>query len=501
MVRDTRTLVCALLLAAGPLRSQEAPRLDSLAMRGYTYFLAHDLLLGRATGRQGGEIAALYLAAQAQRLGLEPAGEGRGYFQRVPMIEAEIVPAGTTLSVTILDSTGSARSDFAYGTGFIPNAGTARTLTSFEGTAVFVGSPREVLAAPASLPDLRGKVALVAGVFGAEAAAADTLKARGAVGVVHFLPDGQVYRLYVESRGPSRLFLADSTIASSFVPDIPAVLAAPSLMRTLMTRVANSARPEGPVALPDVLVGVRTALRPRAVTARNVAAVLRGADPARRHEYVVYTAHLDHLGTGPRDASGDTIFNGFSDNAAGSAMLLAIAEAMRRGPRPARSVLFLWFTGEERGLLGSDYYVARPTLPLAQLAGVINLDAGAPPAPSVDWRVSGANRSTLGELALAVAQQQGWTAQASPASPNTDYFPFLRMGVPAVFLVPGPGGYEHMTPEQSRELRLRWDAYHQQADNWRPDFPFVGLVRYAEFAWRVGMALAAAPRPRMLTTP
>lgn len=498
MVRDTRTLICGLLLAAGGLSAQEAPRLDSVAMRGHTFFLAHDLLLGRATGRPGAELAALYLATQAQRLGLEPAGEARGYFQRVPMIEAEIVSGATTLSVTILDSSGSARTDFAYGSGFIPNAGTSRTLTGFEGTAVFVGSPREVIQGAAALPELRGKVALVAGVFGADAAAADTLEARGAVGVVHFLPDGQIYRLYVDSRGPTRLFLEDSTIASSFVPDLPAVLASPTLMRALMTRVANSSKPEGPVALPDVLIRVRIGLRPRPLTARNVAAMLPGSDPARRGEYIVYSAHLDHLGTGPRDATGDTIFNGFSDNAAGSAMLLAIAQAMAAGPRPARSVLFLWFTGEERGLLGSDYFVSRPTVPLAQIAGVINLDAGAPPARSVDWRVSGAPRSTLGELALNVAQAQEWTAQGSPASPNTDYFPFLRLGVPAIFLVPGPGAYEGMTLEESRELRLSWDAYHQQADNWRPGFPFAGLVRYAEYAWRVGMALSAAPRPRML---
>lgn len=501
VIRNTLT---ALLLIAGAAAAPPAlaaqalePRLDTLALRAHTYFLAHDLLLGRSTGSHGSEVAALYLATQAQRLGLRPAGEGRGYFQPVPLVEARIVPPGTTLHLTILDSSGSARSEFGYITGFIPNAGTARTLAPFEGRAAFVGSPRSIRQHPESLPDLTGRVAIVAGVFGADAAAGDTLKARGVVGVVHLLPDAPLYRLYVDSRGPSRHYLADSTIVSSYVPDLPAVIAAPDLMRALMARVAPAGGGDRPVLLDDVIVAVRTQTRRRSFVSRNVAALLPGADSSRRGEIVVYTAHLDHLGVGPRDASGDSIFNGFSDDAAGAAMLLAVAQSMAAGPRPSRSVLFLWFTGEERGLFGSDYFVARPTVPLRDVAGVINLDAGAPPAPSVDWRVSGASRSTLGDLAQAVALAAGWTATAAPASPNSDYFPFLRVGVPAVFLVPGPGAYEGLTLDSTQALRTRWDHYHQQADNWRPDFPFSGIRRYAEYAWRLGMALGEAPRPRM----
>lgn len=498
MVRNPLTVLAAALLAATPLPAQDrAPQLDTMAMRGHTFFLAHDLLLGRATGHHGSELAALYLATQAERLGLEPAGERRGYFQEVPLVEATIRGSGTTLTLTVLDSAGSGRSEFRYLSGFIPNAGTARTLVPFEGPAAFVGAPREVLQRPGSLPPLAGRVAIVAGLFGADAAAADTLKARGVVGVVHLLSDAPLYRLYVDSRGPTRLYLADSAASSSFVPDLPAVIAAPELMRALMARVAAAGGADGPVGLDDLLIGVRLATRNRPLRSRNVAALLPGRDSALRRELIVYTAHLDHLGVGPRDAAGDTIFNGFSDNAAGSAMLLAIAQAMAAGPRPERSVLFLWFTGEERGLLGSDWFVAHPTVSLADIAGVINLDAGAPPAPSVEWRVSGAGRSTLGELALRVATEAGWSASAAPASPNSDYFPFLRLGVPAVFLVPGPGPYEGLTVDSTQALRARWDRYHQQADNWRPDFPFRGIQRYAEYAYRIGMALGAAPRPRM----
>jgi len=129
----------------------------------------------------------------------------------------------------------------------------------------------------------------------------------------------------------------------------------------------------------------------------------------------------------------------------------------------------------------------------------INLDAGAPPAPCVHWRLAGADSSTFGAVAIEVARRAGWTAQAAPASPNTDYFPLLRIGVPAVFVVPGPEAYEGMTVEASDALRHRWDHYHQAADNWHPDFPFVGLVRYADYALRLGYAVATGPRPTMTT--
>ena len=128
----------------------------------------------------------------------------------------------------------------------------------------------------------------------------------------------------------------------------------------------------------------------------------------------------------------------------------------------------------------------------------INLDAGSPPAPSVHWRIAGGDRSTLGAAAVEVARRAGWEAQTSPATPNSDYFPLLRIGIPAVFLVPGPGAFEGMTAEESNALARRWDTYHQPANHWFRDFPFSGLVRYAEYALRLGFEVGSGPRPRML---
>jgi hypothetical protein len=471
-----------------------------MALRAHTYFLAHDLLEGRGTGRRGNDIAALYLAAAAEALGLSGAGEGGSYFQDVPLTEAVIDTASTKLTVTEDSTTAPAPArEYSTPRDFVPNVGTGTTLIPFSGGLAYVGTAHDVLANPGALPALAGRVALVRGPFGSDMAAADTLGARGVTGVVQLTGDSGTYALYVRSRGPSRMFIADSIHAvSSFIPRIPDVIASPELVRALAPELpVPGTADDHPRLLPGRSVMVRIGLHARPLASRNVAAMLSGSDPARRGEFVVYTAHLDHLGISTPDARGDSIYNGFSDNAAGCAMLLAIAQAMVEGPRPARSVLFLWPTGEERGLLGSDYFAAHPLVSPDRMVAAINLDAGAPPAPPVIWQVAGGDRSTLGPLAVRVAHAAGWEAKMAPASPNSDYFPLLRIGVPAVFLVP-VAPYEGLSAEASQALGRRWDHYHQAADEWKPDFPFSGLVRYADFSYRLGMAAAAALRSSLL---
>src|SRR5690606_41684179 len=138
-------------------------------------------------------------------------------------------------------------------------------------------------------------------------------------------------------------------------------------------------------------------------------------------------------------------------------------EAMRDAP-PARSVAFLFFTGEERGLLGSAYMASAPPFPLENVAALINLDAGAPPAPPLNWRIAGGADNALGTLAQQVAEQHGWNAVLSGASPNSDYWPFLQRGVPSIFIIPGDQ-WENVTPDQRDALRRRWDRYHQAGDH------------------------------------
>jgi Zn-dependent M28 family amino/carboxypeptidase len=241
-------------------------------------------------------------------------------------------------------------------------------------------------------------------------------------------------------------------------------------------------------------------LSSRAFDAANVACLLPGNDPTASDTVIAFTAHYDHLGVGVPDSSGDAIYNGFSDNAAGVAMLLAIAQAMTQDSTNhlRHSVLFLFLAGEERGLLGSDYYVSNPLWPLERTEATINIDAGAPPGLLVSWRLAGVDSSGLGRLAIAVAANRGWTVSTSPPRANSDYYPFVREGVPAVFVIPGPEPYEGLTADSTAALRRRWDHYHRPGDHWTDDFPFAGMARYAEYAYSIAAAVdtSSIPMPR-----
>lgn len=459
---------------AGPQRRFAPGLIDTLALRGHTFFLAGDLLEGRGTGSRGADVAALYITAQCRALGLRPL-EG-GYGQDVPLDQAAVREAETRL--TIWHGTDTAT--LTPADGFFPVGGTEAALAGFAGQMAFVGTGDDIRRAPDSLPPLEGKVAVTIGPL--RVSAAELLTARGVIGLVQLIPDTATYRAYATSMGTPMTILRDPGIASSFYPSVPALLVGPGVAHAV---VAALQADRGSV------IDLRPAFDRQPIPARNIACLLPGTDARVRDTAVALTAHYDHLGISVADEAGDSIYNGFSDNAAGVAMLLTIAKALRQSPAGGlrHAVLFLFFTAEERGLLGSDYFVAHPVYPLERIRAVINLDAGAPPARPWSWRLAGGEGSPLGALGQDVALAHGWSATVSPATPNSDYFPFARHGVPAVFIVPGAAPYEGLSADSSHALRLRWDHYHQAADEYDEAFPFVGLERYAQYAYLLAQAV------------
>jgi hypothetical protein len=479
-------LACAALLLCGS--AVRAQSIDSLAIRGHTRFLADDLLAGRGTGTEGERLAAAYIASQLERLGLEGLGPAGDYLLSIPL-KAAIIESATALTLVH-----GAEHRYASGRDFVVNTGGASAFRDFSGPLWFAGPPRGALAALQAAGDMRGRVPVIVGALGAAATELiPALRAGGAAGVILLVPDSAQFDLFGRSRGDRRFFVAADVGDPVWQPELPVLLAGPALSRAILEGATPSKTllegADGAAAL-DLQRNASFDIDARIidVQAANVGGVLRGADASLADELVVYTAHYDHLGISVPDASGDSIYNGFSDNAAGVGMLLAIAEALHDTP-PARSVAFLFFTGEERGLLGSSYAAAVPPFELARVRGLINLDAGAPPAPPVSWRIAGGDASPLGALAVQVAEKAGWRAQSGGASPNSDYWPFLARGVPAVFIIPG-NEFENLTTEQRDALRQRWDRYHQAGDSWAEDFPFAGLARYAEYALRLGRELA-----------
>ncbi len=481
-----RRLVVIPLIAllAEPAGAQT--EIDTLLIRAQTYFLSHDLLEGRSTGTTGADVAAEYIASECRSIGLLPAIDS--YTQPVPLEEATI---GSTSRI-VVDHRGNI-AEFGYPADFTPNVGNKTTLAGFAGPAVYAGPADAIDASVVAQLDLSGSVAVVLGPR-ISTGSAEILKEAGASGIVHLIPDQRTFELYKNSRGPTRLYHQDPTIESSFLPSLPSVLVGPSLTRALVVAVLPTER-GGSVSPGPLNVDFRfeVSTTTRSFDGLNVACVLPGSDPSAADTAIVFTAHYDHLGIGAPDSAGDATYNGFADNAVGVSMLLGIADAMRRDlNRPARhSMLFLFLVGEERGLLGSDYYVERPLWPLERTLAVINIDGGAPPGLLVNFRLAGVDSTGLGALAIRVAQTRGWNITTSPPTANSDYYPFVREGVPGVFIIPAPGPYEGLTADSSDVLRHRWRYYHDPQDEWTADFPFSGLQRYAEFGLLIARTLDA----------
>ena len=485
------TMVALIFLLIG-FGSASAQQIDTLELRAHTRFLADDALQGRGTGTPGEHSAALYIESQLRRLGVKPSSSG--YHQAVPLRRAQIDSARLIVRAG-RDSTVFAAQDFVL------NTGGEAALRGFGGNAVFVGTAEHAVAAPESA--LGNRVVVLLGSLGTDAQSLVPRWLRaGMQGVVMLVPDSAQFNLFARSRGEARYYLAAPIDEPIWQSALPVIIAGPRLARVLVPQIgdllARLSRNDNfaPLALNRTLTAqLHTTIE--TVHATNVIGVVRGRDTRLNREFVVYTAHYDHLGVSAPDARGDSIYNGFSDNAAGVAMLLAIAQQLRRQP-PARSVAFLFFTGEERGLLGSTYYASNPVIPLESTVAVINLDAGAPPAPPIEWRLAGGAASTIGQTARTLAQTRNWKVDLGEASPNSDYWPFHQRGVPAVFLIPG-AQWEGLSATQHDALRARWDRYHRADDEWSEDFPFRGLQRYAQFALILGQAIAESPqRPQML---
>jgi Zn-dependent M28 family amino/carboxypeptidase len=238
----------------------------------------------------------------------------------------------------------------------------------------------------------------------------------------------------------------------------------------------------------------------RNVDSQNVLAKLPGADPAHRDEYLIYTAHWDHLGRDPH-LPGDQIFNGAADNAAGVAVLLELAHAFAALPpdqRPRRSLLFLSVTAEEKGLLGSRYYARHPLYPLSHTLANINMDGANPFGPTRDLVTIGYGASSLDDIGTAVAREQGRTMMPEKHPEfgsyyRSDHFEFAKVGVPAYYAKAGQLFIGH-PPEFGEKLVQDYIAhdYHKVSDEVKPGWTFEGAAQDAAFLLEVGRRIANA---------
>jgi len=230
------------------------------------------------------------------------------------------------------------------------------------------------------------------------------------------------------------------------------------------------------------------------VESQNVIGVLPGSDPALKNEYVVFGAHLDHLGVGA-PINGDKIYNGAMDDSSGIASLIEIADiAKSENLRPKRSILFVAVTGEEKGLLGSQYFASAPTVPLKNMVADINMDMYLPLFPLKYLQVMGLEESTLGADVRAVAEKAGVTVQADPEPQRnlfirSDQYNFIKQGVPAVTF---KFGYVKGSPEEKLAKDWLRERYHAPSDDLNQPVDKPAAAKYNRLMLDLGMRVADA---------
>ncbi len=507
-------------LAAGDAADEAMSTIRPEAIRGDMRFLSDDLLEGRGTGTRGYELAAKFMATQFETLGLQPAGDSGTYFQNVQLRSMKADETTTTATLTRAGK----EETLVFREDYILHGDAGRADVSVEAPVVFVGFG--VTAPEQAYDDYKGidaKGKIVAFTFGApnfESSlkahySSSLVKARnavlhGAVGVI-LVDDPMMEQVYPFSKRvrdlaiPEFRWLDKQEQPNDYFPELRCS-ASLSLAATrkffegsphTSEEVFAAAKAGSPVsfALP-ITAKIHTVTHWQDVQSPNVVAKLEGSDPALRDQYLLYSAHLDHLGIG-EPVQGDKIYNGALDNASGSAILLEIARAFSKmNPRPRRSILFLSLTAEEAGLLGSDYFAHYPTVAKSSIVADVNTDMDLMLWPLQDIVAFGAEHSTLADVIRRSTERMHLIESPDPLAQlvifiRSDQYSFVKQGIPAV--MPSPG-FKSSDPKIAPfEILGKWEdtRYHQPQDDMeQPGLDFDAATKYARFVFLCGYLIA-----------
>jgi Zn-dependent M28 family amino/carboxypeptidase len=531
-VATAATLVVAICLTGvSQQRKRIEPPLNEAAMRANIKFLSSDLLEGRGTGARGGDLAANYIAAQMEALGLKGAGANGSFFQPASLVGVKADP-----NTKLVISGRNGKESFKFAEDYVAFTGAQKDEVDVDADLVFVGYGIDApgqrwndYKGPAS--DYRGKFLVMLvndppataeepSLFGGRTLTYygrwtykyEEAARRGAAGVILLHTDesaGYPWGVVRTSNGSWRFDIArnagDTTPflnIRSWVTDATArqiMKLAGQDLDNLRAKAAS--RDFQPIAL-GLKGKINLKSEVKRVQAPNVVGILPGRDPKLRDEYVIYSAHWDHLGIGAPDQTGDTIYNGALDNATGVASVLAIAEALAKLPlaqRPRRSSLFLFPTAEEQGLIGAEWYAKHPLVPLAKTAANVNLDSMNVLGPTHDFIPLGAERSTLLVVVEAVARERGLrvSPDARPEQGSffrSDHFPFAKVGIPSISLKEGNDYVGHSKEWGEVQFKAYNTAhYHQPSDEYTDSWDFRGMLQETEIAMAIGRRIADDP--------
>ncbi|WP_386339092.1 M28 family metallopeptidase [Xanthomonas citri pv. citri] len=521
-----RVAVGLLAMAVSTALMAATPSFDGARISRDVKELASDAYEGRGPATAGEEKTIAYLSKQFAEAGLQPGGDlangKRAWTQAVPLRRADIVGTPTIA---------------------VQSAGQPQTLTQGKQIAIRAAldgsSTVEIANAPlvfvgygVKAPernwddfkgvDLKGKIAVVlindpdfetgkgdfdgAGMtyYGRWTYKYEEGARQGALGVL------VVHETAPASYGWDTVASSNTNTMFDVVRDNPRS-AHPTLegwiQRDLATELFKHAgldfetlkkqaqtRGFKPVELKGQRLSASYQVKSDVITSRNVVARLEGSE--HPDETVIYSAHWDHIGVGKADARGDTIFNGALDNASGTAALLELARGFAKGPTPERSVVFLAVTAEEKGLLGSEFYASKPLYPLDTTVAVINMDGMNPFVPSRDFGIYGTAKLELLDQLKSVAAQSKlrYTPDPKPQAGyffRSDHFSFAKRGVPALSYAAGQdwevGGVAAGKAAADDYTAKR---YHQQGDEWKPDWTFAGAAGDLGVLYALGQQLA-----------
>ena len=491
------------------------PEFSAERIRADMAFLADDTLKGRNTGTEGYRIAANYVAAEFARLGLMPGGDTDSFLQEIPFKTATLNQETAKL---VIGHDGAEEEILSLGDDFFMSANVQYPTGQASGGVVFAGYG---IQAPQlghddlKGIDVKGKIALVfngapAGFhtevrahYGSTATKAAALAKLGAVGVL------TVSAASGENRPSFSRFkrFLDRERYDFLLPegadDGPRVGATAGISQAVAEKLFDGSGVSFEDIVQEFAQGDYRSLAlashvelfyesnlSEAFTSPNVVGILEGTDPKLKSEYVVMSAHLDHIGVNENAPGNDKINNGALDNASGTSIMMEVARAfVREGIQPKRSIIFAAVTAEEKGLLGAEYFAKYPTVKKSGIVGNVNVDMPLILYDFVDVIAFGADRSTLGPIVDRAVSQIGIDLIEDPIPEQglftrSDHYRFVQQGVPAVFLVTGFG----VTPDGDNggEIFNNWlrgGGYHSPRDevtlpiNYQAGAKF-GLINY-----------------------
>jgi Zn-dependent M28 family amino/carboxypeptidase len=506
-----------------PAAEQVANQFNTDHMRADLQFLSSDLLEGRGTGQRGGDLAAAYIATQFALAGLKPLGDNNTYMQKVPLNGVTLLPEST---MKFLPSKGQ-EINLKYLDDFVANSQILKPEESIDAPVIFVGygvvAPEFHWNDYAGI-DAAGKVVLA---LVNDPPSTDP-KFFGGKAMTYYGRWTYKYEEAARQKAAGILLIHNTEMASygwnvvrnswsgeQAMLDIPAGQYALPMMGWISEDVAKKAagaagqdlatlfakaKQKGfkPIELPlKAQAHLITKVRP--LHAENVVGMVPGSDSNLKDEAIVYTAHYDHLGIGT-PVDGDNIYNGAVDNASGTAMLLELARIFSAAPeKPARSVVFLSVTAEERGLRGSEYYGKNPKIPAKRTMLDLNYDGVSLWGETRDVVLTGAERTTVWPVVQEVANAMNVkiTPEEHPEAGfyyRSDHFSFARVGVPAFSLDLGndypdkPQGFGEKMYKEYNEKH-----YQQPSDEFDPQWDYSGAKEVARLGIYIGWKVAEMP--------